>query len=117
MNDTVAATSLEQLADEIAHALARATILYSRAYIRTPVLFPSGATAVVVIEEEGGGRYRVSDLGQGFDEASQLGVASFILLWGWPPRSAALALLAPVRVPERASTHSGHLDLGSDCCG
>jgi len=76
MNDTVAATSLEQLADEIAHTLARATMLDGRAYIRTPVLFPSGATAVVVIEEEGGGRYRVSDLGQGFDEASQLGVAS-----------------------------------------
>jgi hypothetical protein len=71
VKDTVTATSLAQLADEIARSLAHARMLDGRAYIRTPTLFPSGATAVVVIEEEGGGRYRLSDLGQGFDEASQ----------------------------------------------
>ena len=50
-------------------------MLGGRAFIRTPVLFPSGATVVVVIHDEGGGWFRVSDLGQGHDEADTLGIA------------------------------------------
>ena len=34
--------------------LGKADLLDGRAFIRTPVLFPSGATVVVVIEDEGG---------------------------------------------------------------
>ena len=75
MND--AATSqdtLAALAEQVARGLAKASMLDGRAFIRTPVLLPSGSTVVVVIQEEGGGRYRVSDLGQGDDEADLLGI-------------------------------------------
>ncbi len=40
--------------------------------MRTPVLLPSGAAIVVVIEPEAGGRFRISDLGQVQDEAETL---------------------------------------------
>lgn len=72
MNDTITRNNLAEVADQVASNLAKADMLDGRAFIRTPVLFPSGATVVVVIEEEGRGRYRLSDLGQGHDEAELL---------------------------------------------
>ena len=65
---------LAALAEQTARNLARAGLLDGRAFIRTPILFPSGATAVVVIEEEGGGRLRLTDLGQGREEAELQGI-------------------------------------------
>ncbi len=67
---------LAALAGRVARDLAGSDWLDGRAFIRTPILFPSGATAVVVIEDEGGGRLRLSDLGQGRDEAELQGIGA-----------------------------------------
>ncbi|MEO9213809.1 MAG: hypothetical protein ABI242_11765 [Caulobacteraceae bacterium] len=76
MNQIQAAGSFERIAEDVARGLSKASMLGGRAFIRTPVLFPSGSTVVVVIHEEGGGRFRVSDLGQGSEEADTLGIAA-----------------------------------------
>jgi hypothetical protein len=75
VSEAITRTDFAELAEQVARGLGKVDLLDGRAFIRTPVLFPSGATVVVVIEEEGGGRYRLSDLGQGRDEAELLGVA------------------------------------------
>ncbi len=75
MSEAITRTGLADLAEQVARGLGKADVLDGRAFIRTPVLFPSGATVVVVIEDEGGGRYRLSDFGQGRDEAELLGIA------------------------------------------
>lgn len=67
---------MAELAEQVARGLSKASVLDSRAFIRTAVLFPSGSAVVVAIEAEGGDRYRVSDLGQGDDEADLLGIAA-----------------------------------------
>jgi hypothetical protein len=54
--------SLPEIAEQVARGLSKASMLAGRAFIRTAVLFPSGSTVVVVIHDEGGGRFRVSDL-------------------------------------------------------
>lgn len=69
-------SGLAATAEQVARGLSKASMLDGRAFIRTPVLFPSGSTAVVVLHEEGSDRYRVSDLGQGFEEADTLGIAA-----------------------------------------
>ncbi len=66
---------LAELAGTIADSLASARVLEGRAFIRTPILFASGTALVAVVEAEPGGTWRVSDLGQGHEEAAQLGVA------------------------------------------
>lgn len=75
MNQIGARSGLADIAEQIARGLSKASMLDGRAFIRTPVLFPSGSTVVVIVHEEGGGRYRVSDLAQGFEEADTLGIA------------------------------------------
>lgn len=66
---------LAEVAAQIARGLSKADLVQGRAFIRTAVLLPSGSTVVVVLEEQGGGRYRLSDIGQGFEEAGRLGMA------------------------------------------
>jgi hypothetical protein len=68
--------NMAELAEQVARGLSKASTLDGRAFIRTPVLFPSGSTIVVAIEEEGGDRYRLSDLGQGEDEADLLDIVA-----------------------------------------
>jgi hypothetical protein len=68
-----AAPDLDEIAAEISRGLANAEVFGGRAYLRTPILLPSGASVVVVIEQEGAGRFRITDLGQGHDEAETLG--------------------------------------------
>jgi hypothetical protein len=75
VNQIKAREGLADIAEQIARGLAKASLMDGRAFIRTSVLFPSGATVVAVVDVEGGGRYRVSDLGQGVDEADILGIA------------------------------------------
>lgn len=64
---------LDQIADEISRGLASAEVFGGRAYLRTPMLLPSGASVVVVLGQEAPGRFRITDLGQGHDEAETLG--------------------------------------------
>jgi len=68
-----AAPDLDEIAAAISRGLASAEVFGGRAYLRTPMLLPSGASVVVVIEQEGAGRFRITDLGQGHDEAETLG--------------------------------------------
>jgi hypothetical protein len=68
-----AAPDLELIAAEVSRGLASADVFGGRAYLRTPMLLPSGASVVVVIEQESAGRFRITDLGQGHDEAETLG--------------------------------------------
>lgn len=74
MADAIAQGRLEQIAADIASGLTKADLMQGRAFIRTPVLLPSGSTVVVVIQDLGGGRYHLSDLGQGWEEAEQIGM-------------------------------------------
>lgn len=70
-----ASSGLDQIAAEILRGLANAEVFGGRAYLRTPMLLPSGSSVVVVIEPEDTDRYRITDLGQGHDEAETLGFA------------------------------------------
>ena len=63
------------VAEQIARGLSKADVVQGRAFIRTSVMLPSGSTVVVVVEDQGGGRYRLSDIAQGFEEADRLGMA------------------------------------------
>lgn len=65
---------LATLAAEVAASLASAEFWQGRAYIRTPVLLPTGSSVVVVIEEAGPGTWHLSDLGQGLELAADLGI-------------------------------------------
>ena len=67
---------MADLADQVARGLSTAAMIDGRAFIRIAVLFPSGST-VVVIEPEGGGSCRVSDLGLGSDQAELLDILPF----------------------------------------
>ncbi len=67
---------MAELAEQVARGLSKASVLGGRAFIRTAVLFPSGSTVVVGIEAEGGERYRLSDFGQGEDEAELLDIVN-----------------------------------------
>ena len=66
---------LAEVAAQVAQGLSKADLVQGRAYIRTSVLLPSGSTVVVVVEEQNDGRYRLSDMAQGFEEADRLGFA------------------------------------------
>lgn len=75
MTSPPASPDLGSIAAEIRAGLSSAEVLGGRAYIRTPLLLPSGSSIVVVVEQQGKGRFRISDLGQGLDEAETLGFA------------------------------------------
>jgi len=77
---------LGALAAEVAAGLASAEFWQGRAYIRTPVLLPTGSTVVVVLEEAGPGTWHLSDLGQGLELATDLGIERT-----WRQQAAALA--------------------------
>ena len=76
MSGIAVQADLADLADQVARGLSKATMIEGRAFIRTAILFPSGSTVVVAIEPEGGGSYRVSDLGSGSDQAELLDIFS-----------------------------------------
>ena len=66
---------LAEVAAKIARGLSKADLVQGRAFIRTSVMLPSGSAVVVVVEDQGDGRYRLSDIGQGCEEADRLGMA------------------------------------------
>jgi hypothetical protein len=63
---------LHAIAVEVARGLASADAFGGRAFVRTPLLLPSGASIVVAIEPEGSGLFRISDFGQVLEEADTL---------------------------------------------
>ena len=74
VTETATQAGLAEVAAQIARGLSKADLVQGRAFIRTSVMLPSGSTVVVVVEDQGGGRYRLSDIGQGFEEADRLGM-------------------------------------------
>jgi hypothetical protein len=58
------------------------------AFIRTPLLYPSGSTVVVRVEQ-GDGRYFVSDWGLGYQESDMQGAALFYMRHARPIAEAA----------------------------
>ncbi|WP_225199329.1 hypothetical protein [Gluconobacter oxydans] len=76
MNAILEQKDLLDLGNAIASSLGRASVLGERVFIQTPVLLPSGSYTVVAIDPQGGGGFRVSDLGQGDDEAFSLDLTS-----------------------------------------
>ena len=103
---------LAELAGAIAGSLASARVLDGRAFIRTPILFASGTALVAVLEQEPGGTWRVSDLGQGYEEAAQLGVAPSYL---HRARAALAAEGAALEGHEVVLTRVGSAGLASAC--
>jgi hypothetical protein len=103
---------LAELVGAIAGSLASARVLEGRAFIRTPILFASGTALVAVLEQEPSGTWRVSDLGQGYEEAAQLGVAPTYL---HRARTALPAEGAVLEGHEVVFTRVGSAGLASAC--
>lgn len=77
---------------ELIEAVARQLVAIehdpSGAFIRTPLLYPSGSTVVVRVAQ-GDGRYFVSDWGLGYQEADMQGAALFYMRHARPIADAA----------------------------
>jgi len=62
------------LVDDVARQIVGTEHRPSGSFVRTPLLYPSGATVVVRIED-GQDRYFVSDMGMGYQEAEMMGAS------------------------------------------
>jgi hypothetical protein len=67
-----------QVAEEVARNLAVALHTPEGSFIRTPLLYPSGATVIVRLHVAGE-RFLVTDLGDGYHEAEMMGTMSIYL--------------------------------------
>src|SRR5262245_53337013 len=66
---------LKDVVDAVAREIAAAEHRAGGSYVRTPLLYPGGANVVVRIEQ-GDGRFFVSDIGLGHQEAELMGAGS-----------------------------------------
>jgi hypothetical protein len=64
-----------EIVEEVARTIVAAEHRAGGSFIRTPLLYPSGATVVVRIED-GSDRFFVSDIGLGYQEAEMMGAGS-----------------------------------------
>lgn len=87
--------AFREVVDCVARSLADARHERDGSYITLPVLYPSGSLVVVRIESHRGGRWLVSDVGLGFQEADLMGGGHVFT------RAAVLAA-------ARAGVHVGH---------
>jgi hypothetical protein len=67
--------AFREVVDSVSRALADARHEHDASYISLPVLYPSGSMAVVRIEPHQDGRFLITDMGLGFQEADLLGGA------------------------------------------
>jgi len=67
--------AFREVVDNVSRALANARHDHDASYITLPVLYPSGSMAVVRIQPHQDGRFHVTDMGLGFQEADLLGGA------------------------------------------
>lgn len=65
--------ALQEVVDGVARALASVRHARDASFISLPVLYPSGSMAVIRIDPHRDGRYLVSDMGLGFEEADLMG--------------------------------------------
>jgi hypothetical protein len=75
---TVRELQFKALIDNVARELVAAEHHVSGSFLRLPLLYPSGATVVVRVDQ-GEGRYFVSDWGLGYRETDVYGAGSFYL--------------------------------------
>jgi len=85
------------LVDSIAREIVATEHRVGGSYIRTPLMYPSGSTVVVRIEQ-GDNRFFVSDVGLGFQEAELMGAG---LMYSKPAN--AIATDAGVKFDNQAS--------------
>lgn len=78
-------TAFKAIVDELARKLIATEYIQRSAMVRTPVLYPSGATVVIEIREDGDGFF-VSDMGLGYQEADLMGAG---LMYGRHARAVA----------------------------
>jgi hypothetical protein len=75
---TLRAEKFRELIESVAHEIVATEHHVGGSFIRTPLLYPSGATVVVRIEQ-GDNRYFVSDWGLGYQETDLYGAGSFYM--------------------------------------
>jgi len=75
---TLDRTTFKTMVDDVARQLVATEHRSGGSFIRTPLLYPSGATVVVRIEEGRAGQqtFFVSDMGFGYEEADMIGASS-----------------------------------------
>lgn len=95
MADTAVQRSLADIAEHVARGLVSVEVVQGRAYLRTPLVLPSGSSLAVVIEETGPGLFRVSDFGQSFEDAEMAG-----RLMVYRPIAQAMAGAAGMRIED-----------------
>ena len=69
------ATSFRDLIDSVARQLVSVSHDAGRSFISTPLMYPSGSSVVIRIEDAGRD-FLVTDFGSGYEEASMLGAAN-----------------------------------------
>lgn len=75
------------LIDSIAREIVATDHRVGGSFIRTPLMYPSGSTVVVRIEQGGDDRFFVSDVGYGFQEAELMGAG---LMYSKPAHAIAM---------------------------
>lgn len=65
--------AFQEVVDGVARALANVRHTHDASFINLPVLYPSGSLVTVRIDPHHDGRYLVSDMGMGFEEADLMG--------------------------------------------
>lgn len=73
MADTVVHRGLSDVVEHAARDLVSVTMVQGRALVRMPMTLPSGSMILVVVEELGAGRFRLTELGEGLEEAELAG--------------------------------------------
>jgi hypothetical protein len=66
---------LSEVIDAVSRELVTTDHRVGSSFIRTPLIYPSGATVVVRVEDEGRDQFFVTDMGFGFREADLMGAA------------------------------------------
>lgn len=69
------AKTFPEMIDTVARELVATDHREGASFIRAPLVYPSGATVVVRVDDEGRDEFFVSDMGLGFREADMMGAA------------------------------------------
>ncbi len=72
---TTANTKFKAIVDDVVREIVASEHRVGGSFVRTPLLYPSGSTVVVRIEE-GADRFFVSDMGFGYQEATMMGAGT-----------------------------------------
>ncbi len=73
MADTVVQRGLSDIVEHAVRELVSVAMVQGRALVRMPMTLPSGTAILVAVEERGGGRFKLTELGEGLEEAELAG--------------------------------------------